>query len=109
MRVRFLDFDEANQRAVLVEDEETLVETLSRSRSAASRPPHGDVSLRPNELKTHFCAPVPPLSTAAIMGSTDYRRYRLGRKLAVDRSLPFFCAKNVILGHLRGSPGRFLA
>ncbi len=32
MRVRFLDFDERNQRAVLVEDEETLVETLSRSR-----------------------------------------------------------------------------
>jgi hypothetical protein len=32
MRVRFLDFDEANQRAVLVEDEETLVETLSRTR-----------------------------------------------------------------------------
>ena len=32
LRVRFLDFDEANQRAVLVEDEETLVDTLSRSR-----------------------------------------------------------------------------
>ena len=31
-RIRFLDFDEANQRAILVEDEETLVETLSRSR-----------------------------------------------------------------------------
>ena len=32
LRVRFLDFDEANQRAILVEDEQRLVETLSRSR-----------------------------------------------------------------------------
>ncbi len=32
LRVRFLDFDEANQRAIVVEDEDILVETLSRTR-----------------------------------------------------------------------------